>query len=651
MKKALTALFAAVLLVACEPAAVKVTDVKLNQSSASVVEGETLTLKAIVSPTDAENKALAWTSSNSAVATVTDGVVTALKEGKTDITATSTDGSNVSATCAVTVTKKAIEVTAVQLTESDPVTLSKDATLQLSAVISPSDATDHNVKWNSDSPDVASVDANGLVTALKGGVAYITATVGGVTSEALMVTVLEPKPMFVVYPYCLLRTGGSITQIIYYGSISEYADRDDAIIERWESDNPAVASVDDKGKVTAVSAGQANVTATDATGSSISFQVCVEDRPDRQYDDYLPGIALVNCHDASHSTWKATNAEYALTEGYVEGTQCMGAKVRGYKIAEIFLPQRTDVSSIENPALFIRMYIDDPAKLTTVVRGDEPIVEIRSTEAVGSYEETNKRNFWRLQDLFTNMDGAKPSAKQTLVAGWNNIVLPFDQAPFQGGLDTKRITYFRIYQMHGESSYQEVEFRFDQIRVIDWTEFERCDNFAMWRDRPAQANQYSYYHDTEGQAEGTGCITCKDVLFSGSIHSYRLEMWPGLEYAFPAMYDEKDLALQLKFWVDDAEFFNKYINFDFEIAKGFVPDVNGLDVSFGGSDGLAWPEALKDGWNTITIPFADYEGFIRAPWDLRLNNYFRIVLTPQDWDESATGYHTYKLDDIRIVKK
>ncbi|MBR4829696.1 MAG: leucine-rich repeat protein [Muribaculaceae bacterium] len=80
------------------------TSIELDQTAAEVIEGATLTLKATVTPVNAANKPLAWTSSNPSVATVSDnGEVSAVCVGKTTITATTTDGTELSALCEVTV--------------------------------------------------------------------------------------------------------------------------------------------------------------------------------------------------------------------------------------------------------------------------------------------------------------------------------------------------------------------------------------------------------------------------------------------------------------------------------------------------------------------------------------------------------------------
>ncbi len=91
------------------PAAVSVTGVSLNKTSTTLTVDTTETLTATVSPDDATDKSVSWSSDNTAVATVTDGVVTAVAPGTANITVTTTDG-NKQATCAVTVSNPAIAI-------------------------------------------------------------------------------------------------------------------------------------------------------------------------------------------------------------------------------------------------------------------------------------------------------------------------------------------------------------------------------------------------------------------------------------------------------------------------------------------------------------------------------------------------------------
>ena len=91
-------------LISCteEPAPIAVSAVTLNSTSMTLVEGDTQTLIATVSPSNAENQKVLWSSSNSSVASVKEGVVTAIKPGSATITVKSDDGGKI-ATCSVTV--------------------------------------------------------------------------------------------------------------------------------------------------------------------------------------------------------------------------------------------------------------------------------------------------------------------------------------------------------------------------------------------------------------------------------------------------------------------------------------------------------------------------------------------------------------------
>lgn len=84
---------------------IKVTSISLNAQTVSLAEGDSYTLTATVSPSNATDKSLTWSSSNSSVATVSNGVVKAIAQGTATITVKAKDGSNVSASCLITVKK------------------------------------------------------------------------------------------------------------------------------------------------------------------------------------------------------------------------------------------------------------------------------------------------------------------------------------------------------------------------------------------------------------------------------------------------------------------------------------------------------------------------------------------------------------------
>ena len=166
-----------------------VTSVTLNKNELTIEKSFTAQLAATVAPDDADDLGLIWTSDNEEVATVDEnGLVTAVSVGEANITATAVDGSGVTATCKVTVTPKL--VTSVTLDESE-LTIEKNFTAQLTAIVAPDDADNLGLTWTSDNEEVATVDENGLVTAVGEGMATITTTAndGGGVSASCVVTV------------------------------------------------------------------------------------------------------------------------------------------------------------------------------------------------------------------------------------------------------------------------------------------------------------------------------------------------------------------------------------------------------------------------------------------------------------------------------
>ena len=166
-----------------------VTSITLNTEQLTMEYGTKEQLTATVAPDDADNPGLTWTSDNEDVATVDEnGLVTAVSVGEANITATAVDGSGVTATCKVTVTPKL--VTSVILDESE-LTIEKNFTEQLTATVAPDDADNLSLTWTSDNEEVATVDKNGLVTAVGEGTATITATAndGSGVAASCVVTV------------------------------------------------------------------------------------------------------------------------------------------------------------------------------------------------------------------------------------------------------------------------------------------------------------------------------------------------------------------------------------------------------------------------------------------------------------------------------
>ena len=178
--------------------AVNVTEVTLDRTELTLTEGETGTLTATVKPDNADNRKVTWISDKTDVATVDGaGKVTAVKAGEAVVTVTTEDGGK-TATCKVTVKAKAVPVTGVEVNPW-AVTLSVRGTSKLSYTIRPADATNQNVKWESESPSVATVDSEGNVQGVAAGTAKICVTTedGGFKSYCT-VTVKKAESKFEV---------------------------------------------------------------------------------------------------------------------------------------------------------------------------------------------------------------------------------------------------------------------------------------------------------------------------------------------------------------------------------------------------------------------------------------------------------------------
>ena len=156
------------------PPAVAVTGVTLDKTSISLLVGDSETLTATVTPADAENQKLTWSSDKPAVATVDDnGKVTAVKAGEATVTVTTRDGGK-TATCRVTVSDREIKVTEITLAA---LAIYVGESKSITATVKPDDATNKELTWTSSDETVATVDATGKVTTTdKTGTVTITAT-------------------------------------------------------------------------------------------------------------------------------------------------------------------------------------------------------------------------------------------------------------------------------------------------------------------------------------------------------------------------------------------------------------------------------------------------------------------------------------------
>ena len=228
---------------------IAVTSVSLDKNSISLAKGESETLVATVTPANATNKKVTWTSSAPSVASVdSDGKVNAIASGNATITAKAGD---MQATCAVTVT---IPVQSISLNISK-LTLIKGQSETLVATIDPADATVGTPTWSSSNTNIASVE-NGKVTAVGGGNATITVKAGEKVA-ACQLTVIVPIETIVLNQQSL--TLGEGDSFALKATLTPKDASDKTIT--WSSSDESVASVDQGGVISAIRQGTATITA------------------------------------------------------------------------------------------------------------------------------------------------------------------------------------------------------------------------------------------------------------------------------------------------------------------------------------------------------------------------------------------------------
>ena len=245
-------------------AVVPVTEISLDKEKLDMTEGDTQTLTATVKPDNATVKTVTWKSSDETIAKVVDGVVTAVKAGSVVITATAGDKS---ATCEVFVSKKVIPVTKVTITPST-LNLATGETVTLTVSVEPEGAA-YEVEWSSSDETVATI-VDGVVTAVGEGTATVTAVVGD-DSATCVVTVETPIESITLDKTELEMVKGD-TEILTVTINPETAKE---VKVTWSSSDEKIATVDETGKVTAVGAGEATITAK-AGGKEATCKVTVK---------------------------------------------------------------------------------------------------------------------------------------------------------------------------------------------------------------------------------------------------------------------------------------------------------------------------------------------------------------------------------------
>ncbi|MBR3075296.1 MAG: Ig domain-containing protein, partial [Bacteroidales bacterium] len=273
MKLRITSILCLVLsLCSCIKETVHVNGVTLDASALTIAIGDKDKLVATISPSDADNQLVLWSSSDAAVVRVnTDGEISAVAPGQAEITAKSDDG-GYTAKCVVTVPEVYVPVKSITL-NTEQISLNKGDTASIEANVIPDNATNPALRWMSTDESIATVDTKGTINALAPGKATIIATAeaDGRISVSCAVIVEQHVGEIALNKYSLEL------KELEHETLEVEIKPEDAVDKSvsWKSSDETVAKVTD-GTVYAMKAGEAVITATSNDGGkSVDCKVTV----------------------------------------------------------------------------------------------------------------------------------------------------------------------------------------------------------------------------------------------------------------------------------------------------------------------------------------------------------------------------------------
>ena len=244
-----------------------VNSVTLNKTTLSMQTGQEEVLEATVKPDNAKDKTVTWSSSNTKVATVdSNGKVTAISSGSATITCKANDESGKQATCDVTVSVLPVGISISPTSK----TIEQGETFTATYTLYPLNAK-ATVTWSSDNEDIATVTQEGVVTGVGVGSTFINVETDNGKSAYCKLTVTNPQPTAVSIPKnATVSVGETITLT------ATLTPANAVTTLTWQSDDPAIATVDASGKVTGIAEGLAIIqvsTANDLTSNACKLTV------------------------------------------------------------------------------------------------------------------------------------------------------------------------------------------------------------------------------------------------------------------------------------------------------------------------------------------------------------------------------------------
>ena len=252
---------------------IAVTGISLSRSTANLLVGHSCTATATITPSNATDQTVTWTSSNTTVATVSNGKITGKKAGTATITAKTSNGK----TAKVAVTVKAsgeVAVTGITLSRSTA-NLLVGHSCTATATITPSNATNQTVTWTSSNTTVATV-SNGKITGKKAGTATITAKTSNGKTATVAVTVKSDSTTVAVTGITLSRSTANL--LVGHSCTATATITPDNATNKtvtWTTSNSSIATVSN-GKITAKGVGTCTITAKTNNGKTATVKVTVK---------------------------------------------------------------------------------------------------------------------------------------------------------------------------------------------------------------------------------------------------------------------------------------------------------------------------------------------------------------------------------------
>lgn len=342
--------------------------------------GSSFEVKVNYNPTNATNQKLNWTSSNTLIATVNNGIVRGVSVGTAKITAKSTNGKT--ATFTINVINDKNEIEKISITGSNTILVGESSIYSI--VYTPTDAINKGVIWSTSDSKIATIDNNGKVSAIKEGKVKIIAETSNKIKTEKEISIIKKE-----IPVTSMKINGNNTVEVNKTlelSLSVTPSNATLGIVTWKSDNESIATVNN-GKVTAKSSGKVKITA-ETNNKIIATKEITVVVPVTSIT--IDGKKTINVNETTTLTTKiypsnATNKTVTWTSkdnsiakvdtkgnvtGVKAGTTTITAKTNNNKTAEIIIEVKNPVvyaTSIKLNSSSVNMYIDNQYTLVATI--------------------------------------------------------------------------------------------------------------------------------------------------------------------------------------------------------------------------------------------------------------------------------------------